>query len=668
MKMFKLIVIVLSMASAVGCSGEDKTDVGKSDVVKDGWRRLDPKHYAAIDDISLLKRWVEIDYTGTIKKDVESKGGVEAMLAKVGGKIDEKGRKCIANLLFLNDALVGMGVSHTVVTAVLDKASHTYNLKRKMSIDDVAVTLPGVVELYGVLANMKASPADVADYLVGEYIDSHVEKRGKVIERVNKKAEKYRIVKDVLVSAGVSPNDADAGLALFVFKHGSGLERTKFWDNEKTFAKIDCKNVKALVPDCRKLRKILSTIKETKDKNMAEPLIDFMATPADERADALLQIETYVKTFVKNRKEYGDFAAALQAREVAEKAVKNRDKTARTTHDRVENKKTSNVVRRDNAKAPGYNQVHGVVVEFVREIVTEAEDAKIIFTDGSLDEEIREECKRRRVALEPCSMMDMEFSREAFMEKMTNGVAVAQLGFHLFKRDGIQLSYPGISGCLYRHGRMSDSVRLRGIEFAGKLAERILDLQKRNVLDSLEDEKTKRKFLSVQWRIARMARLRAEQERKLGLVEQTEHSLEIADKLDECNPVVRQIQQTAANVGAALTAKERLQLALRRANFEEAQKPANEILKANPDDSEANFAMGMWHVQHERLSEAEKYLIRCRDGKPRDPAIWNNLAVIYLKTGKLAEAKRHVREALRLCPDLPEVKKTFEAIEKAMAK
>lgn len=313
---------------------------------------------------------------------------------------------------------------------------------------------------------------------------------------------------------------------------------------------------------------------------------------------------------------------------------------------------------------PVFVQMYRVVSDAVREIVSEAEDAKIIFTDGGLDEDIHEECKRRRLALAPCSMMGRAFSRETFMEKMTNGVAVAQLGFELFGRNGIQLSHSGVSGFLYRHGRMSDSVRMRGIEFADKLAMRILDLQEKRVVDSLKDEETRSKFLSVQWRIARMARLRAEQERKLGLVEQSEHSLEIADKLDECNHTVRQIRQAMSNVGAALTAKERLQLALRRANFEEAQKPANEILKANPDDSEANFAMGMWHIQHERWSEAERHLLRCLDKRPNEVAVLNNLAIVYLKRERLEEARTYARKAFALMPDSTQVKDTHEQIEK----
>lgn len=671
MKVLEIIVLMVTMASAVGCSGEDKTDVDKTDAVKDGWRRLDPKHYAAMDDVSLLKRWVEIDCTGTIKDEVKSKGGIDTLLAKASGKIDENLRKCFANLVFLNDALVGMGVSHTVVTAVVDKASHTYNLKWKMSVDDVAATLPGIAKLCGILSGMNAPAADMAEYLLDDYINTNAEKRPDKIKRFREKSMKYHAVKDVLVSSGISPQDAESGLALFVFKHGSGLERSKFWDNEKTFEKIDCNELEAIVPDCRKMRKILSAIKEAEGKNMTEPLINFMAASVAEREEALLQMEVYIETFLKNRKEQGDFAAALQAREAAEKAAKDRDRKAKVMRDAAENragnKVISNAVRRYNAKGPGYNQVHAVVVDFVREVVTEAEDAKTIFTDGTLDEEIREECKRRRVGLEPCSMMDRTFSRETFMEEMTNGLAVAQFGLERLRQmDKTKLCF---SGTLFRYGKMSENVRLKGIEFADELAERILDLQKRNVVDSLDDEELKQKFLRVQWRIARSARMRSEQELQQGLAEQAWRSHEIAEKLDECNSALKKIED--ATLGTAkirITPRELLRMELHRADFEHAQMSARTILETTPNDVEANFAMGMWYLRYKRWKDAEKHLLRCKEGKPNETAIWNNLAVIYLKMGKLEMAMNHAKQALSLSPNIPEVRKTLEEIEKAMAK
>ncbi len=315
-------------------------------------------------------------------------------------------------------------------------------------------------------------------------------------------------------------------------------------------------------------------------------------------------------------------------------------------------------------------QMYGVISDFVMEMVTEAEDAKTIFTDGFLDEGIREECKRRRVALAPCSMMDRAFSIETFKEEMTNGVAVAQLGLEALRRmDKTKLCF---SGTLFRYGKMSENARVKGVEFAKKLAERILDLQKRNVVDSLNDEEMKSKFLFVQWRIARIARMRAEQEQQQGLTERARRSLAIAEKLDECNSSLRKLKDSMAaareKAESKMTPRERMMVALRSADFEKAHDDAKTVLGTNPKDVTANFAMGMWHYKHERWNEAEKCLLCCKDGKPRDPVIWNNLAVIYMKMGKLDAALLHARKALALNPNSENIKDTLKQIEKAMAK
>lgn len=612
MKASKVIAIALISLSFAGCGKEVGGYAGTTDnskTVKDDWKKLDPGRYAAMDDSSILRRWVEIDCTGTIKKEVAATGGLEALIASVAGKIEDRDRKCFTKLIFLNDAFEGMGASHAVVTACVDKANHAYYLKREMPIDELAASLPGVVELYGVLDEIGTPPVDMATWLVGDYIDEKsAAKREAMAKLLREKIEKYRLVRDFLVSLGISRKDADEGLARFVFKHGSGIEKRKFRDNEETFSKIDCKDLELLVPDCKKIRMVFSDIEETAGKKLFETLIGYMATPADEREEALVQIETF-------------------------------------------------------------GQMYGIVSDFVKETVTEAEDAQTIFTNGSLDEEIRNECKRRRVALEPCSMMKGTVPRATFLEKMTNGSAVAQLGFEHFKRVGKSLSSSGFSGTLYRHGGMSDSVRLRGVEFAEKLARRILDLWEKGVVNTFKDEKMKQKFLFVQWRIARIAILRADQELRAGMVEQSSRSRQTAEKLDECNPALKKIiaEMEAARKRAmdGMSPREQLLLALRRADFESAREPAATVLEGDPDDVDANFALGMWHYQKMRWNEAEKHLLRCRDKKPRDAAVWNNLALVYMKLGKLDVAIQYARQALVLLPSSGEIKDTIKQIEKA---
>ena len=133
-------------------------------------------------------------------------------------------------------------------------------------------------------------------------------------------------------------------------------------------------------------------------------------------------------------------------------------------------------------------------------------------------------------------------------------------------------------------------------------------------------------------------------------------------------PESEQIKDTLKEVEAALPLNDRLLWALKRVDYESAQSAARTVLASNENNPEANFAMGMWHYRHGRWNDAERYLLRCKDAKPNEASVWNNLALIYLKTGKLDAAHLHVRKALALRPNSENSKKTLKSIEKAMAK
>ena len=48
-----------------------------------------------------------------------------------------------------------------------------------------------------------------------------------------------------------------------------------------------------------------------------------------------------------------------------------------------------------------------------------------------------------------------------------------------------------------------------------------------------------------------------------------------------------------------------------------------------------------------------------------EAAVYNNLALICLKTKRLEEAEKNVKKALELCPDSPEVRDTEKQIKQA---
>ena len=113
------------------------------------------------------------------------------------------------------------------------------------------------------------------------------------------------------------------------------------------------------------------------------------------------------------------------------------------------------------------------------------------------------------------------------------------------------------------------------------------------------------------------------------------------------------------------SSREHLLQALRAADFESARKFAMTVLENDPYEPDANFALGMWHYQHKRWKEAETHLLRCTDNKPKEPSVWNNLAMIYLEQGKLDVARQYAHHALSLLPSSEEIKDTINQIATA---
>ena len=77
--------------------------------------------------------------------------------------------------------------------------------------------------------------------------------------------------------------------------------------------------------------------------------------------------------------------------------------------------------------------------------------------------------------------------------------------------------------------------------------------------------------------------------------------------------------------------------------------------------------MGMSFFVESQWSRAEEYLRRCLLRNPSEPAVYNNLAIIQLKTGRYDAALRNARKALELLPESAEVKDTLQQVEKARA-
>ena len=340
-------------------------------------------------------------------------------------------------------------------------------------------------------------------------------------------------------------------------------------------------------------------------------------------------------------------------------------------------------------------QLMSLVNDYVDEVIAECGPVHWIFTDGSFDPRLELAAAERGGKLRALSMMAGNEPYERFMRQsgvtdtedrmvLSLGVpmtlrtwmkdkpermkdAAIQLGFELWKRNGLEL--PVCSGVLARPIGMSDEDCAAGVDRAKSLADRILAVYADGGIPKSAGVRVRELFLFIQWRIARLARMRAERADRAGKTEVAMKDVKLSDDLDHNNASLKRIldgmEKARARTLKAVTPREGLQLALVRADFALARRYAEPILEAVPEDPNANFAMGMSYYVQKQYARSEEFLKRCLVKNAKEPAVWNNLAMIMLKTGRLDEAEQHAKKALELIPDSAEVKDTLKQIREA---
>ncbi len=186
-------------------------------------------------------------------------------------------------------------------------------------------------------------------------------------------------------------------------------------------------------------------------------------------------------------------------------------------------------------------KLQSVTNDYVREVVEEAKGVRVIYTEGMFDDDIRHEAKRRGIELEPIPMINGR-GPLSLKEAVKNDEVVAlQSGFEIWKRVGKEL--PLCSGVLARTDKMPEEDRQRGIEVARRLGERVLELHKENLIDTMPDGGLKNKLLMIQWRISRIARMRAEREERMGHLKLALKDVELSERLDARNAGLKKILQ-----------------------------------------------------------------------------------------------------------------------------
>ena len=176
----------------------------------------------------------------------------------------------------------------------------------------------------------------------------------------------------------------------------------------------------------------------------------------------------------------------------------------------------------------------------------------------------------------------------------------------------------------------------------------------------------------VQWRISRIARMRAEREERMGHLKLALKDVELSERLDARNAglkkILRDMEKERERTLKNLTPRDALQLALTRQDFTLARRYAELILSDDPNDPDANFAMGMDYYTKKKWTRAEEYLRRYLIKRPKQPALWNNLAMICLYTERYDEGLKLAQKAIDLIPNSAEVKDTIKQLEDAREK
>lgn len=245
----------------------------------------------------------------------------------------------------------------------------------------------------------------------------------------------------------------------------------------------------------------------------------------------------------------------------------------------------------------------------------------------------------------------------------------AQIGFEFWKREGRPL--PTMLGAVARPGEKDAAFVAECVKARDELAARVLNFygMRRNV--SSNDRDIESLFETVQWRLARIARFRGEEFDLAGNVKAAQEEVALGDSLDNRNASLRELLEALERVNQnsrhRLSPREGLRQALADANFALASQYADAVLKSHPENADANFAMGMLYWQQRQYARAEDHLSRCLVLSPREPAVYNNLAMVQMHLHKFDAAEKNAKRALELAPGSAEILDTIRQVTEARA-
>jgi len=244
--------------------------------------------------------------------------------------------------------------------------------------------------------------------------------------------------------------------------------------------------------------------------------------------------------------------------------------------------------------------------------------------------------------------------------------AAFQVGFEQWRRNLSEM--PPVGGVVARTA-WPEGLREKGRAAAAELTQKVLDYYTTYGLGNGGDRETFGYLETVQWRLARMARVRADQCDFAGDVTGARAETARAELLDAHNGSLRRIQadmvEAERRCQRSVSPREALAGALRGANFKLASFYAEQILVDEPTNRPANFAMGMALVEKGQYAQAIDHLKRSLAPGSNDPVLYNNLAMAQLGAGQLEAARTNALQAVRLAPKVTAVRDTLQRIEAA---
>jgi len=251
-----------------------------------------------------------------------------------------------------------------------------------------------------------------------------------------------------------------------------------------------------------------------------------------------------------------------------------------------------------------------------------------------------------------------------FPEDATN--AAFQVGFEQWRRD--LRAAPPAGGVMARYA-WAPGKREASIAAAKELAGRVRDYYVRFGKGMGNDRDAFGYLETVQWRLARMAVLRSEQRDLANDSAGAVAEKKLADDLDSHNASFQRIQDDVIRAERlsprAITPREALDLALRKADFGQARFYAEQVLVREPTNRPANFAVGMAFAEKGEYTQAVEHLAKAIAPGSKDPVLYNNLAMAQLAVGQFAAARTNAMHAVKLAPKVSAVRDTLKRIDEA---